>query len=547
MDASFFRCKQLLIIDDCSPVRASIKSMTQQLGFDAIHLARDANEAITKCYEIPFDFILCDINLGDGKDGYQLFEVLKHERLLSPLCCFIVISAENQRQIVHGLIELQPDDYLLKPFSAPALEERIVRAIKGRIGLRKVYYALYERDYALALEECDSVISRDNEHSIAAARIKGELLLKLKRYAEAEEFYQQLAGQKTLNWARLGLSVACFYQDRWEDTELQLADLTQFDDTKVEALDWLARLYIKYQRYEKAFETLQRAVLLSPKNITRQRALANLASIISDKAACVRICTRLVTEARHSSHDNVDNYLNQARAILDQAYCVNTLDRAVMLGHAERLVSALPKRFDIKKHQRETALLKTRIVAARGELAKARKMIQEVPLNKDEHTTTDSALDAAKAYFELGDLYASQHYIEQMAALLKDDDMLTETQRIMKNIEQERHDELKVKIKQINNEASYAYQQGQYNRAIELFAETFDFMRTNPTLALNILQTMSKGVTLNEFTLRYSRAAIKLLSQSELSDDNRSRFGKYLTTVLNQHPQLRQRAKDSDG
>lgn len=546
MDASFFACKQLLIIDDCAPVRASIKGMTQQLGFEAIHLAREANEAIAKCYEIPFDFILCDINLGDGKDGYQLFEVLKNERLLSPLCCFIVISAENQRQIVHGLIELQPDDYLLKPFSAPQLEERIIRAVKGRIGLRKLYYALYEQDYALALDECDSVIRQKNDHSLTACRIKGELLLKLQRYAAAEAFYQQLYDQKPLNWVRLGLSVACFYQGRWEDTELQLADLTQFDDTKVEAFDWLTRLYVNYGRYEMAFETLQRAVLLSPKNINRQKALANLASITNDKAACVRICSRLVTEARHSSYDTVDNYLNQARAIIDQAYCVNLLERAVMLGHAERLVNALPKRFDINKYEREIALLNTRIIAARGELAKARKMIQAVPLNKDKQTTTDSALDAAKAYFELGDLYASQHYIEQMAAMLKDDDMLTETQRIMKNIEQKRHDELKLKIKQINTEATYAYQQGQYARAVDLFGETFDHMPTNPTLALNILQAMSKGAVLNDVTQRYCRAAIRLLSQSELNDENRSRFNKYLAAVLTQHPDLRPRTKEAD-
>ena len=546
MDASFFRCKQLLIVDDCAPVRASIKGMAQQFGFEAIHLARDANEAIAKCYEIPFDFILCDINLGEGKDGYQLFEILKQEQLLSPLCCFIVISAENQRQTVHGIIELQPDDYLLKPFSSTLLEERIVRAIKNRIGLRKVYYALYEKDFALALSECDSVISQDNEHSIAASRIKGELLLKRQCYEEAEQFYQQQMAEKAINWARLGYSVACFYQGRWEDTELQLADLTQFDETKVEALDWLSRLYIKYGRYDAAFNTLQQAVLLSPKNIVRQKTLANLASITNDKAACVRICARLVTEARHSAHDTADNYLSHARSIIDQAYSVNILERAVSLGHAERLVNALPKRFDIKRYQRETALLKTRITAARGDLAEARKMIQEVPLSRDDQVTTDSALDAAKAYFELGDLYASQHYIELMQSLLKEDDMLTETQRIMKNIEQKRHDELKVKIKQINNEATYAYQQGQYTRAVDLFGETFDHMPTNPTLALNILQSMSKGAALNEVSSRYFRAAVKLLSKSELSDDNRNRFAKYLSTVFSLHPELKPRSKQAE-
>ena len=51
--------------------------MAQQIGFESIHLARDANEAIAKAHELPFDFILCDFNLGEGKDGYQLFEELK--------------------------------------------------------------------------------------------------------------------------------------------------------------------------------------------------------------------------------------------------------------------------------------------------------------------------------------------------------------------------------------------------------------------------------------------------------------------------------------
>ncbi|MDX1392605.1 MAG: response regulator, partial [Rheinheimera sp.] len=236
MDASFYRCKQLLIIDDCAPVRNAIKAMAQQIGFESIHLARDANEAIAKCVEIPFDFILSDFNLGEGKDGYQIFETLKAQQLLAPLSCFIMVSAENQRQIVHGMIELQPDDYLLKPFSYQQLEERISRAIKNRIALRKIYISLFDHDYANAITECDNVVKAKPEFAIAALRIKGELLLQQRQYALAEQFYQQVLQQhKQLAWARLGHAVACFYQQRWDDTELQLADLTQFDETKVEA------------------------------------------------------------------------------------------------------------------------------------------------------------------------------------------------------------------------------------------------------------------------------------------------------------------------
>ena len=88
MDQSFFRCKKVLVIDDCAPVRATVKGMLQQMGFEAIHVAKDAGEAMQKCIDMPFDFILCDFNLGDCKDGYQLFEALKKQQLLqrNPEC-----------------------------------------------------------------------------------------------------------------------------------------------------------------------------------------------------------------------------------------------------------------------------------------------------------------------------------------------------------------------------------------------------------------------------------------------------------------------------
>jgi CheY-like chemotaxis protein len=136
MDTSFFRSKHVLIVEDCAPVRTTIKHMLQTIGFEAIHVAKNSNEALKKCSEFPFDYILCDFNLGDCKDGYQLFEALKKQKLLSALCCFIIISAEAQRKIIHGVIELQPDDYILKPFNYPGLSDRIIKATKAKLALR---------------------------------------------------------------------------------------------------------------------------------------------------------------------------------------------------------------------------------------------------------------------------------------------------------------------------------------------------------------------------------------------------------------------------
>lgn len=549
MDASFFRCKQILIIDDCAPVRASIKAMAQQIGFESIHLARDANEAIAKCHDLPFDFILCDFNLGEGKDGYQVFETLKAQQLLAPLNCFLMVSAENQRQIVHGMIELQPDDYLLKPFSYQQLEERIVRAITNRIALRKVYVHLFEHDYKNAITECDNATANKPEFAIAAMRIKGELLIKLRLFAHAEQFYLQIMQQyKKAAWARLGYALACFYQERWDDTELQLADLTQFDETKVEALDWLSRLYVKYRRFQIAHDTLYEAVLLSPKNITRQKTLANLASIIGDKLPAARINAKIVIAARHSVNDIADNYLNQARALVDAAYCGNVLERAVTVNNAARIVDHLAKRFDIAKLKAEITVLRCRFLAAKGELADAKQLIAEVPVSHKTNMSIDSCLDAAKAYFELGDLYASQVYIDKLQHILDRDDFLTETQRIMLEMEQARHEELKAKLKIINAEAAEAYQRGNFDEAFERFAETFDYMPTNPTIALNLMQTMTKGARLIPITQRYIRTAVKLLAKSELDEEMTARFKRHLNQLKEMHPELipRRRPKERE-
>lgn len=540
MDQSFFRCKKVLVIDDCAPVRATVKGMLQQMGFEAIHVAKDASEAIQKCMELPFDFILCDFNLGECKDGYQLFESLKQQQLLAPLCCFIVISAESQSQIVHGVIELQPDDYLLKPFTSNALEERIARAIQYRLALRKVFYRLFEQDHAEAVRECDLVIRSQPDYAVQAMRLKGELLLKLGQYEKAEVFYQSVLLKKAYSWARLGHALSCFYLERWEDTELELADLTQFGETKVEALDWLSRLYVRHGRYQLAFETLSKATTLSPKNVSRQKTLSNLCAILGHAENAARINAKIVQAARHSIDDTADNYLNQARALVDQAKQANVLDKAVVLQNVGKLLDALHKRFNVDHLKRETVILRVRMHCCRGAIQEGREQMQQIRELGLDGLSVDSAIDAAKAYFELGDLYSCQLCIDKLRTILNDDDYLTETQRIMLQLEQDKQEELKAQIKLINTEATDAYKKGQFGRAVSLFCETFDYMPTNPVIAMNLLQAMSKSAGVTGEFIGYARNAARVLRQSELDPSESQRFEKYLTALKKLQPQLSQ-------
>ena len=113
--ASFYKSKKVLLIEDCEPVRASIKGMLQQIGFDNITTVADAAQAMPLANQDSFDFILADFDLGSGKDALQFFTDLSQQAILRVGCCFILMSAEPRRMPVLGLLQGAPDAFILKP------------------------------------------------------------------------------------------------------------------------------------------------------------------------------------------------------------------------------------------------------------------------------------------------------------------------------------------------------------------------------------------------------------------------------------------------
>lgn len=296
---SFYKNKTVLVVDDSDQIRSYFKSMLLLIGFDDVTLARDAEMALSCCRRIPFDFILCDFHLGVGRDGYQLFEVLRTEQLLKADSCFLVVSAERQRQAVYGIVEFQPDDYLLKPFSYAELERRISRAYHIKQALKLAYQAIHQREFADAVTACDHAVDHRSKYAMHATRLKAELLVRLERFDEAEHLYQWALTVRDFAWARLGLAVTYGYQGRSQEAEAALQELAGQAETKIEALDWLTRLYISQQKPAEALATVEQVAKTSPRNYLRQHVLATLAVIEDRKDLAVQVHQRLLTAARY--------------------------------------------------------------------------------------------------------------------------------------------------------------------------------------------------------------------------------------------------------
>lgn len=114
--------------------------------------------------------------------------------------------------------------------------------------------------------------------------------------------------------------------------------------------------------------------------------------------------------------------------------------------------------------------------------------------------------------------------MDKLAAVVSHDDLLANTLSVLIKQEHQQHQNLHEEIKTLNNDGLEAYQSGYYGRALEFFNKAFDYMPYNPSLALNLLQTIGKIGGVNKDTARLARRCVAILEQSELSEANSRRF-----------------------
>ncbi|WP_337878986.1 response regulator [Rheinheimera sp.] len=523
---SFYRSKKVLVIEDYEQVIAYMRSMLTLIGFEQMIFARNAETAIAACRRHDFDFVLCDYNLGEGRDGYQLFEAMKAERCLQPSCCFIVISGERQRQAVYGMIEFLPDDYLLKPFSYAELQRRIDRAFHIKHSLKDAYQAIADEQFEPALQRCDEAELAHPEHSNYIIRLKGELLVKLGRFSEAEQLYQHKLDDRELAWAKLGLAVAKGYLDKSEEAEEMLLDLAEQNETRIEALDWLTRLYLSQHKLEQAFETVRTVADASPKNYLRQHVLANLAVVNNQPELAVQIHRRLLEAARYSIHDTADNMLNYARALVQQAQQQKPGERRQTLQRVEHFLKDIKKRFHPSTYEADKLVLDARVAALEGKADQARQYLKKSEdLSQLKAPSASGLLDRARAYFESGNLAMSDHYMEALNSQSQSADLYHKAISTMLLSEQQKYSQKRSTMLSSHNAGIEAYSQGSYSEAISYFIEAQKAMPANVNIALNLLQAISQRGRLNEDLLFLAHKCMNVIEQeAELPKDQRKRY-----------------------
>ncbi|MES9852574.1 MAG: response regulator [Candidatus Thiodiazotropha sp. L084R] len=483
-----------LVVDDFGDMRSMIKNMLMACGVRDITLARNGAEAIEQMQEKRFDVVLCDYNLGPGRDGQQVLEEAKHRQLFGLGCVFVMVTAENAREMVMGAVEYEPDSYLTKPFNKDLLKTRLEKLIARRENLLPIEKAMVKHDLPLAITILDEKIKEKPSNINELRKIKGEVLLTNGNTQLAEEVYQEVLAIRDLPWARLGLGKCLYQNQKYTDALTQFQHLKSQNPNFTPAYDWLAKSHKSLKQYSEAQEILNDAVKISPKAVLRQQMLGEISLLNQDDQTAESAFSSAVKHGRHSVYKHPSNYANLAKV------AAKTQKGAAGLDVIKQMKRDFVKdaKADLYRASAESLVHEA---MGNDDLAKA-SLEEAIAIHEtlDQSSASDCSIELAKTYKNFGmedksiellkDTVLNDHTNENlvdevkmtMAALNMDEQTLDSIETIRKE------------VASLNRKGVELARNGQLEEATKLLKETSSRMPSNKTVNLNIALVLLMGM-----------------------------------------------------
>ncbi len=114
---------KILIVDDFSTMRRIIKNLLRDLGFTNTVEADDGTTALPILNAGGIDFLVTDWNMP-GMQGIDLLKHVRADEKLSNLPVLMVTAEQKREQIIEAA-QAGVNGYIVKPFTAATLKEKI--------------------------------------------------------------------------------------------------------------------------------------------------------------------------------------------------------------------------------------------------------------------------------------------------------------------------------------------------------------------------------------------------------------------------------------
>jgi two-component system chemotaxis response regulator CheY len=125
---------KVLVVDDFPTMRRIVKNLLKQLGFENIDEADDGVNALAKLKNGGFGLVVSDWNMPN-MEGIDLLRAVRQEPSVKDIP-FLMVTAEAEKEKVIEAIKAGVDNYIVKPFTAEVLKEKLEKIAERKPSLK---------------------------------------------------------------------------------------------------------------------------------------------------------------------------------------------------------------------------------------------------------------------------------------------------------------------------------------------------------------------------------------------------------------------------
>ena len=482
-----------LIIDDFENFRLSLRQMLRSCGAYKIELVGNAGQAIKYCTYNHVDVVLCDYNLGGGKNGQHVLEELRHKNLLKRSSLFLMVTAETSKQMVMGARENQPDGYLTKPINRAMLEQRLITLIEQRKALFPINREIDRENYPEAISLCLQALPRNPRHKTWLLKTLGDLYYRLGDLSHAAKVFDDVLQQRELSWARLGHSRVLLANRSHDQAIASLKQLIENHPDYMEAYDLLADGLRQQGKLSEAQRVLEQATVQSPNALLRQKQLAEVAEANHDIETAADSWRRTVSLGIHSIHDSADHYLALGQSLSDLSEDDDSTQSAEHATEAIAILGTMEKRFaDQPTVGLRSRIVQCRVLFGQGQHREAGALQSSLKADFDRNPPVDpdTSLDYAKTLFRIGSDAEARDLLARLAEQHSGESDLL--QRIEALLDEPVGFRQKLKARKLTRSGIEAFEAGDLAAAAAAFTEALAVVPNHSSVNLNLVQVLLK-------------------------------------------------------
>jgi DNA-binding NarL/FixJ family response regulator len=525
---------KVAVVEDNGMARANIRNHLLDMGFTQIGCFSNGRELKANMKTHKLDLLLMDFHLGQNKNGVEVVQDLQKQKLISYSTCVMFITSDRLPLIIGQIVDVHPEALMIKPYTIRNLLKTISNCLELHQYLMPVYEMMDTDNFPQALVILDLLLEKNAQPKKKSPLIKlrARLLTKLGRYAESAEHYRDvLSRSDKVIWAKWGLIQNLFLDNHIEESENLLYELTESELTNDKACEWLARISVSNNQYNKAenfMHKIREGELSIP--AARLKAYIYQAQERGDEAI------RLLEKKRESNRSIRERYdeisLDLARCYINEAEQSTPSERTSDLKVAKFLIGAAGRKLSDPGLTVRKDYMFAMIAFMEGNVAKAQEILTRPGMSELQDAEISTVTDAVQAWRSVGDTEKAKEFLTLSQEKLKDIEEGNEktVSAILVSKGEEAIGERKPQALEFNKTGLQKYTNKDYLAATEDFYNAYLLFPRELAFSLNLLQGLVDGELL-EYKKVKTLEFLAELQNRELNAGNQKLLDEILSRI----------------